>query len=60
MVSIWTNIYSQGYSSVKNGVIPSKGGHLSIVKIKMKYIGMVKHTKNYRKFLVEHFFNVIK
>jgi len=60
MVSIWANIYSQGYSSVKNGVTPNKGDSWSIVEMKIEDIGITMHTKNCRKLLVEYFFNVIK
>ena len=60
MVFIWTNIYSQGYSYVKNGAISLNGDHLDIIKIKIEDIGVIRNDKSFKKFLVDYFFYVVQ
>ena len=55
MVSIWTNRYSQGYSSAKNTTTATNDGNWSFVEIKIENIGVVRNTNGYRNFLVDYF-----
>ena len=55
MVSIWTNRYSQGYSSAKNATTPIKRDNWSIIARKIEDIEVLRDAKSYGKSLVDYF-----
>ena len=55
MVSIWTNRYSQGYSSAKNTTTPIKRDNWSIIARKIEDMEVLRDAKSYGKSLVDYF-----
>ena len=55
MVSIWTNKYSQGYSSLKNTITAINDSMCSFLEMKMENIIAIRDIQNYEKFLVGYF-----
>ncbi len=55
MVSIWTNRYSQGYSSAKNATTPIKGDNWSIIARQTEDIEVLRDAKSYKKLLSDCF-----
>jgi len=55
MVFIWTNRYSQGYSSAKNSIMAKNDSNCSFLEIKMEILMVDRDIQNYKKFLVGYF-----
>jgi len=55
MVFIWTNRYSQGYSSAKNTTMAISDANCSFLEIKIENLMVDRDMQNYEKFLVSYF-----